>query len=285
MIKKLLFAVLFFTGIRAVAQLPTQKIVVFKGQKIMVEDSIIISVSQEAMGQTIEFNGSTFTGSLLEVKQTDSNKNTITATLKKIKTTLDAGGQTNSYNSENPEDQNSDMAKAFGAKLNMPEDIVLNDSGRSTQPKIIEKKKDDDPTGNPLDAIMNMAGTSSGNVAENAFMLLPANSKPGSSWMDTTNADGVKTSRTYILKSINDSSSIITVLGVLSGTKKMEMQGMEFNAIIGGKVDGEIVVDTRTGLIHTSKSVTEMENSIEIMGMTVPVTGKVTYSISFKPVQ
>ena len=71
---------------------------------------------------------------------------------------------------------------------------------------------------------------------------------------------------------------------MLSGTKKMEMQGMEFNANIGGKIDGEIILNINTGMIKTSKSVTEMDNSIEIMGMSVPVTGKLTYVISYNPV-
>jgi len=47
------------------------------------------------------------------------------------------------------------------------------------------------------------------------------------------------------------------------------MMGQEVNATMGGKVDGEITVDIKTGALIRNSTVTQMDNSIEVMGMTV----------------
>ena len=92
----------------------------------------------------------------------------------------------------------TEIAKAFEDRLTKPEDIILDDSDKNIQPKIIEKKKDNEASANPLDALMNMGGSATANPVENAFMILPQGMKAGSSWTDTLSADGIKTSRTYI---------------------------------------------------------------------------------------
>ena len=129
---------------------------------------------------------------------------------------------------------------------------------------------------------MSMSGSGSG-AAYNAFLLIPSNLGNSMSWTDSSNADGIKTTKTYILKSIKGNEGIVTLLGVINGTKKLEMQGMELNAIISGKVDGQIIVDISTGIVKKNNSVTEMTNSMEIMGMSIPVTGKIIASTTYMP--
>jgi hypothetical protein len=277
MSKKVFLAALLFTGVTLHAQQPVQKITIVKGQVIMAIDTTNVSIEQEAMGQKIEMGGSTFSKTALEVKETSDARSVITSTLKNIKVSFSAMGQDMNYDSEKPEDKGSEMAKAFEDRLNKAEDITIDNTGNtifSANPK--PGKKDESENAGSMDMIKNLTGGTGGNTAENAFLLLPASGKKGSSWSDSTLSEGIKTNRTYIIKSIENNIAVITILGVLSGTKKMEMQGNEMNMNVGGKLESEITVDVSTGLVIKRMSTLEPDNSIEIMGMMIPVTGKVS---------
>ena len=280
MFKKLSFSALFFISSYAFAQNPTQKIIVEKGQVKNSQDSMTVHISQDLMGQSVEFNISNITTNVLEIKNIADNKTTVTATLTNVKSSFEGMGKSETYNSDKPEDKNSEMAKAYADKLNKPIDYVIDSKGKDISPEkpVVAKEGDDS---NPLAGMMNMAG-SAGNPAEIAFMILPADSKKGSTWTDTLTNNGIKTSRTYIIKSIENNIASITLLGVISGTTKIEMMGQEVNATMGGKVDGEITVDIKTGALIRNSTVTQMDNSIEVMGMTVPVTGTVGYVVNYK---
>ena len=276
MIKNILSCAFLFTCLAASAQQPPQKIVVAKGHKITVVDSIIINIVQEAMGQTMEIAGNTFSSTLLEIKETGDNKTVISSTLKKTTFNMSMMGQEMNYDSDKPGDKGSEIGKAFEDKINKPEDITLDNMGKAIASDVPVAKKNEAESGASVDMITNLTGMNSGNSAENAFMLLSSSSKVGSSWNDSTVSEGIKTLRTYIIKSMTNNEAVITVMGVISGSRKMEMQGMEMNMNAGGKVDGEIVVDITNGMVKKRTTVIEPNNSIEVMGMSIQVTGKVS---------
>ena len=285
MYKRIFFYLAASIFLQSFAQTPVQKIDLVKGQKIMVTDSMTMKVSQEAMGQTVELNASSKTLTQLEVKDVADNKKVITSTLQKVRSSFDAMGQSSSYDSEKPGDNNSEAAKAYETKLNKPEEITIDNLGKSLKAeKVVVKKPAADNSGNPMDALMNMSGNSSNTTVENAFMILPAGIKPGATWTDSAVAEGIKTIHIFILKSILQNEGVVTLMGVITGNKKMEMQGMDLTAVIGGKVDGEILIDISTGRVKKTSSVTEMNNSVEVMGQTVPVTGKIISVSTYTPI-
>lgn len=269
-------ALLFSTF--AFAQQPAQKIVLSKGQKITIADSVTMSIVQEAMGQSMEIPGNTYTTTLLEVKETAADKNTITSTMKKVSFYMNMMGQEMNYDSDNPTAGNADAAKAYEEKLNKPETVIISASGKVIKDEKAspEKKETGNDAAGSVDMIKGLGSAASDNVAETAFMILPEGIKKGSSWSDSSMVEGVKTNRTYIIKSLENNIAVVTLLGVLSGSRKMELQGMEMNMAIGGKIEGEIIMDISTGMIKKRTTVLEPNNSIEVMGMSVPVTGKIT---------
>ena len=275
--KKIIFSTLIFTATAVSAQQPTQKIVVAKGQRITIVDSMTMNIVQEAMGQTMEIPGNTTSSTLLEIKEISDKKTIIASTLKKTSFNMSMMGQEMNYDSEKPSDKGSEVGKALEEKLNKTEDITLDNMGKPLPPATpVVKKETEEQSSASVDMIKNLTGMSSGNSAENAFMLLSSGSKVGSSWTDSTVSEGIKTMRTYIIKSMTTNEAVITVMGVISGSRKIEMQGMEMNMNAGGKVDGEIIVDITNGMVKKRTTIIEPNNSIDVMGMSIPVTGKVS---------
>ena len=286
MMKKIIFSTLIFTAIDVNAQQPTQKIVVAKGQRITIVDSMTMNIVQEAMGQIMEIPGNTTSSTMLEIKETSDNKTIIASTLKKTSFNMSMMGQEMNYDSEKPSDKETEAGKALEEKLNKTEDITLDNMGKSLPSATpVVKKETEEQNGGSVDMIKNLTGMTSGNSAENAFMLLSSGSKVGSSWADSTVNEGIKTMRTYIIKSMTTNEAVITVMGVISGSRKIEMQGMEMNMNAGGKVDGEIIVDITNGLVKKRTTIIEPNNSIEVMGMSIPVTGKVSTVSYYTTVQ
>jgi len=73
--------------------------------------------------------------------------------------------------------------------------------------------------------------------------------KKGSTWTDTLTNNGIKNFPYLHYKKHRKQYSLHHTFGVISGTTKMEMMGQEVNATMGGKVDGEITVDIKTGAL------------------------------------
>ena len=84
----------------------------------------------------------------------------------------------------------------------------------------------------------------------------------------------------YILKEIKDGKSIFTLNGQVAISKKMEMQGMEMTTTTASKSTGDMIVDVATGLLNSKSIVTETTGSVDVQGMSIPITGKTTTTIT-----
>lgn len=107
-----------------------------------------------------------------------------------------------------------------------------------------------------------------------AFMVIPASAKTGFSWTDSSSGNGVKKSTVYTLKEIKGNETIVTISGVLDTDTKMEMQGMEIATKTNGKITGEQVVDSKTGVIKQRTTNVEASGNVQVMGQEMPITTK-----------
>ncbi len=269
--KLFLFALTIFT-ISCIAQ-PTQKIVLKKGQKIKLEQVDKTTMRISAMGQSMDINSDNDMITLLEVKAIDDNKFTLSSTLKRIKMSAEMMGNSQSYDSDNPADKNSEMAKEFENKLNKPEEAIVDHQGK----EINEKNKGMEISGNPMENMFKMIAAKG--AVSSAFMLLPANASVGSSWSDSGMIETIKTLKTYTIKSISNDEAVIELKGTISGEKSADMQGMEMNVKMNSQLSGEILSDIKTGLVKRTNIITDMNNEVEMMGASNPMTGKVTTTI------
>jgi hypothetical protein len=268
-----LFVCLVITGL-SFAQ-ATGKIKLANAQKISVESSTDI---QASLTMGMELTSTSKTVNSLEVKNSSANNYTIASTLTKMKVNMNMMGQSNSYNSDNKDGNNEDMAKIFDEKMNKQVIILVdNKTGTATPEKKKDKKTDDAEDGDPTAGLMKMfADNSDEAIVASAFEIVPAGKSVGDSWADSTTEKGLKMVRTYTLKSVTGNEALLQSVIVSTGTNKLNFQEMEFEVKSETKTNGEIVMDISTGLVKKRTNVADINGSIQMMGQDMPISAKAT---------
>jgi hypothetical protein len=263
------------------AQVPASKIALAKGQKIQGE----ISMTTEAnLSMGMEVQSSSSSEISLEVKDITATSSIFNNTLQKLKVNMDMMGKSMNYDSEKPEDQTSDIGKAFGSKINVPVEITVdNTTGKMiSDQKDVEEKKDDDPA-DPMESIMQLFGAANDeDPVSGAFILLPQGKKVGDSWSDSTVAKNSKTVRSYTLKSIVGKEAVVQVNTITDATGDIEMQGMQMTVVTNAKTTGDIVTDISTALVKKKNMTTETTGSLQVAGQDVPISAKTTFTATYK---
>ncbi len=280
--KKQIFTLIGLSSSLALfAQTPASKVVLSKGQKIVVTTTVSI-VSSMAPG--MEANVTSVNENLLEVKNTADKNSTISSTLTKVKLNMEMPGNTNSYDSEKKEDQNTEIGKGMSERLNKVTDITIdNASGTALTTTKPAPKKDIDEA-NPMQNMMNMFGDTGSDegVVSGAFQLIPAGKKPGDSWSDSTIEKDLKVRRTYNFKSIADTGSIVQLTTVIESTGTMEMMGMSMDVNTTTQTTSDILLDIATGLVKRKSSEANVTGNFQLMGQAVPVSAKATTLSTYK---
>ena len=251
------------------------------GQKIIIESNTDI---QASLTMGMELTSSSATVNALEVKNSTTNNYNISNALTKMKVSMNMMGQSNSYNSDNKEGNNEEMAKIFDEKMNKQVDVLVDNK---TGAAIIEKKKvkkaDDTDDADPTAGLMKMfADNSDEAIVAGAFEIVPKGKSIGDSWADTTSAKDMKMIRTNTLKSINGNEAVIQSVIVSTGTNKLNFQEMEFEVKSETKTNGDIVMDISTGLVKKRTSIADITGSIQMMGQDMPISAKATITSIYK---
>jgi Family of unknown function (DUF6263) len=251
------------------------------GQKIVIESNTDI---QASLTMGMELTSNTAAVNSLEVKNATADNYNISSTLTKMKVNMNMMGQSNSYNSDNKDGNNEEMAKIFDEKMNKQVTVLVDNK---TAAVTAEKKKDekavDDVDGDPTAGLMKMfADNSDEGVIAGAFEIIPTGKSVGDSWADTTTDKDTKIINTYTLKSITGNEAVIGSTIVATGKNKLNFQEMEFEVKSETKTTGEIVTDIATGLVKKRTSVADITGSIQMMGQDMPISAKATTTSTYK---
>ncbi len=264
----------------AVAQVPTSKIALAKGQKIQGDISMITEAS--VMGMDVQSSSSSEIS--LEVKNITATSSIFNNTLQKLKMNMDMMGKTMNYDSEKPEDQGSEMGKAFGSKMNVPVEVTVdNTTGKMIdEQKDVEQKTGDTPE-DPMESMMQLFGSANDvDPVSGAFILLPQGKKIGDSWSDSTVEKNSKTVRTYTLKSIDNKEAVVQVNTTTDASGDIEMQGMQMTVVTNAKTTGDIVTDISTALVKKKNMTTATTGNLQVAGQDVPISAKTTFTATYK---
>jgi Family of unknown function (DUF6263) len=120
--------------------------------------------------------------------------------------------------------------------------------------------------------------------ANMAFEALPKNAKIGSTWVDSSNSNGISRVTNYIIKEINGTKATISLQGTLVTDIKSEMQGMEIATKTKGTFTGEDIVDVKTGVVQQRNSTMDASGTISVMGQEIPNTTKVVSETTVKSI-
>ncbi len=258
----------------------TGKLMVEKGLKLSVENVVNSVTNMEMMGQSIEINGDVNTSHILEVADRNPEGTTLKSTLTRMKLNTTAMGQSNSFDSEKPEDLDNEMGKLLKNEINQTTEVVVNESAGVVK----VRKPENENSGGGADMIRNMMNPGGG---ENGgailpFLIIPTGKKTGDSWQDSTVREDGKSSTTYTLKQLDGTTATVTFTGAQSSSRKVEQMGTELTVNMEMKISGEAQVNTATGIIREKKTTIEGTGSTEMMGQSMPINNKVTVTTTVK---
>jgi hypothetical protein len=278
--KKILFFALLFTSFHSFAQKKSSSAIkLVKGQRISVTTT---NNSDADMGMGTMKNNSVNTNIIIVTGEND-NEYQLTNTVTKVKMDLDGMGSTMTYDSEKPEDKDSEIGKSLSEVIGKPLNISLNKiSGTAT----FEKKESspEKPEKNPLEDMIGGFGSNNDPSVTGAFLLIPAGKKAGDTWTVTDSTKEKQSTKTYTINSIQGNIAVISFTSVSNTNGTIDANGTEMNITTNTKSTGDISVDIKTGLVNKSSSVSDITASLDVMGQTMPVTAKSSSVSVYTPV-
>jgi hypothetical protein len=236
------------------------------------------------MGQSIDSKADFVILNTVEVKDIKDNNYTLTNTYTKILANMNAMGQDMNFDSDKKEDMDGEMGKGLKDLIGKPKNVVIDKNGK------IVVNKTDTTTASSGGMMAVMMKQLTGNAEETgfglseAFRIIPSKAFAGTSWMDSSSMDGVKKSTKYTIKEIKGTDAIVSVAGILDVDSQTEMQGMPISNKSNGKINGEEIVDLKTGLIKQKNTTVESSGKLEAMGQEIPTTTKVTAVSTMKSI-
>ena len=258
-----------------------QKLTLTKGQQITISSTIVQDIDMSSMGMQMKNNTST-TG-IIMVNDTDKDHYQASYKVSKMKIAMEVMGQETKFDSENPEDSNTDMGKELAGKINQSVNVSIDKiTGKAVMEEMETALKKEDDGKNPMEEMMNSFGPADDAAAvETAYLIIPLGKKKGDSWMDSTSKEGMKNLKTFTIKEIKDNVAIIGINELLKGSTSTEAQGMQMEITIDSKTTGDIFVNTKTALVKKRVSTMELSGTIDMMGQTIPMSSKATMTVDY----
>lgn len=283
-VASLLLAICSIVTITVSGQRATGKLLLTKGQKILIDNDIKTVSIQEMMGQSMEVTSDAKMTYEVEVKDKKTNSYLVSTTLTKVISSGSAMGQEMKFDSDKKEDLESETGKMFKDQLNVSMEAEFNEKAEVIN---VAKKDSATSTGNEMmDMMKKFAGASGAesNGASAAFIVVPSGKKVGDTWSDSLITDAVKTYTTYTFKALDGKNATIISTGKQFTKMKVEQQGMEITITMDGILLTEGVVDISTGLIKQKTTTLNGSSTTEVMGQSIPGTTKVTTVTTVKTI-
>ena len=102
-----------------------------------------------------------------------------------------------------------------------------------------------------------------------AFLVIPANTKIGDSWSDSTVEKGLTTKKTFKWISTDKDIATIKVNGTILGSTEQEMQGTSITMGMDLSSTETRTVHTKTGQVIKVVNDGDVKMTMESMGMTM----------------
>jgi hypothetical protein len=277
-------------SVNAFSQKVSGKLVFQQGQSLSITIEVKNKVSQEAMGNAIDFTVDGTASHSYKVTNTTEDNSTLHHDVKKIVFNFDGMGAKQSFNSDNKKDLEGFFGPAIKDILSKSFDMIIDPAGKTlmVKPEKMELAKVDDR----LAIVLNMLKDVTSVVyppkknEPSFFKVLPDTAVAiNDSWVEASEDVNGKKNVVYTLSMITDSTIVVDMKGKSSAITKAEMMGMPVTTNMNNSFTGKIILDKATGIIREKTIITESNGSTEAMGGNMPTTSKTTMTIYVKPVQ
>lgn len=284
--KKIFLAFAVLVSVNSFAQSYTPSVKLTAGKKYMVTTANKGSISQEAMGQTMEIPMDIAMYNTLNVQSAGATGTQLASTSTRVAFSMNMMGQDVSYDSDKKEDREGQMGDAMKNLVNQTVTFKIDATGKIIEGSV-EKPvlpKEETAAGNPLLGMLGLSETALGASPAINLFNSAATIKIGESFTDTSStsdADSkIKNTITYTLAEVKDGAARFTIAGTTLVEKAMEMQGMQSNTKTSSKLTGEMLVDVATGLLMKKTINSALTGNTEVAGMTIPQTGNMVITIT-----
>lgn len=271
-----------FLALLAGGYAQAQNIKLKKGQTLNISTNTTQNMD---LGMAGQMTNTSTSSSLLEVKEADKNSYITSTKMTKLTMSIDGMGQNQSFDSDKPEDRNSEMGKSLGETIDKEVKVTVdNNTGKISVDKPADPEKKEEGE-NPLEGLMNMFGDANndGALVDMVFFVLPQGKKAGDSWTDSSQVKNKsKVYKTYTVKELGADMAKIALQTKMSGSTSTEMQGTQIDVSLNTKSNGEIIVNPKTSIVQKITRVTDVEGSMDVMGQSMPITSKINEEIVIK---
>ena len=286
--KQLFFFAALTLSISSTAQKVSNKLSFPKGQKLEIATAVNTLISQEMMGQTFDMKLNANITRLLDVEEATANSATIEHKVKRIQMDMDIpmmGSKT--FDSEKEADLKGEGGKVFEKALKNKYKMTVDGSGKVTAVKADDnnpkgKEENGDVMGGMIEQIgLGLDIPKVGDVTE--FKILPSREvSKGESWTDSTSTKDEKIKTTYTIADVTDGEILVNYTAEGNAKIKQENMGTEVTVTKTDKASGKITLDRKTGLLKTRTDTIETTGTTEVMGQSMPMTGKTTKTTTVK---
>lgn len=260
------------------AQKNEAKVILTKGQKVKVKTT---SSMEADMGMGMEMKNFNSLENNLLVLENEGDQYTLTNTLTTVKMTMDFMGQSTNYDSDKKEDSASEIGKTISTKLNVPDTFNVNKYTTEVKSKtpVVIASEDANPMTGMLESLGN---TNNDNLVTESFLYIPKGKKVGDKWIDSSSTKDVKTFKEYTYQAQDKNLATIILNSKVETNTQTEIQGMQVTVSMVMKSTGEVKVDSKTSLVNKRDTKADISGTLEMMGQSVPVTGKGTTSTVYE---
>jgi hypothetical protein len=272
------------------AQQANVKLNLPKGQKLEMVTEMKKSTTLEVMGQSMESSVTSTMTEMFDVEDAGPSGATVEHKVKRLVFNTEGGmGGNQSFDSEKESDMKGQIGKMLEKSIKNKYTMKLDAKGNVTEVKV----DDDNPNAkknSQEEQIAQMVSSQLGlalgipKVGEaSIFRILPGRElKAGESWTDSSSSNGISKTTIYKVNAISDTEVTLDFTEQVVTKVTQQMMGQEATINNTDKSTGKVIIDKNTGVLKQRTSTVDSKGTIDAQGMTIPVAGKTTLTISMK---
>lgn len=285
--KKFFLVLAVSTGLGVAAQNDGGKISFPKGQKLEMTAQTKAVITQEVAGQSMDMNVNSTIIRSFDIGDISNGTAKIEHKVKRLLFSFDVMGQSQSFDSDKPEDLKSELGKTLEKSVKNKYTISVDEKGTIVNVKADDDNPNKEQEASPNDMMGNMMGQfaeglevpKTGDVISLKVVTAGALTR-GQSWTDSLSGGETGTVK-YTVNNVTPSEILIDYISEGNTKRKQEVGGgMEVDVALNSKTTGIITLDRKSGLLKQRTLNSEGSGNMEVMGQKIPMKSKVTGTIT-----
>lgn len=258
-----------------------------QGRTLQINVEQTSTMSQEAMGQTIDFKTSGLTVHSYTVTNATEDNSTLHHSVQRLSFNFDGMGAKRSFDSDDKKDMSGEFGKPVAELLAKSYDVIIDQTGKTllAKPEKFESAASDERSAVILNQVRDMTDVVNppARGSNSFFKILPDNETAiGDSWKDSTLTPTESSVTVYTLSAITDSTIVVDFKRSAAINMTMQIMGTEALNKQNLLSTGQIILDRASGLVKEKTINTDSNGTTEVMGASLPGTGKTTIRITVK---